>query len=220
MSKRKRDLAQAEPQPSATPYEPTERERAALDVYRDRRRARPERVDIKVVEASKGAVTLSPDHPDIRTGTALLCDSIGSGSKAFTHSLVEGLAQATAKGGLPQQTGINNALAMVQALQPQDEAEAMLAAQMAMVHQAVMHSARRLQHCDTLQQLEAHDRCLNRLTRTYAAQMDALKRYRSGGQQRMTVEHVHVHEGGQAIVGTVNHGPGGGGATSKPEPTP
>lgn len=33
-------------------------------------------------------------------------------------------------------------------------------------------------------------------------QLDALKRYRNGGQN-MTVEHVTVNEGGQAIVGTV-----------------
>lgn len=220
MSKRKRDQAQPKPQAVTAPYEPTERERAALDSFRDRGQVRPKRIGIKVVEASKGAVSLSPDHPDLGVGSALLVNSIGSGSLAFTHSLVEGLAQATTSKGELQERPLNDALAVVQALQPQDEAEAMLAAQMAMVHQAVMHSARRLQHCDTLQQLEAHDRCLNRLSRTYAAQMDALKRYRSGGQQRMTVEHVHVHEGGQAIVGTVNHGPGGGGAPPKPEPTP
>ena len=34
--------------------------------------------------------------------------------------------------------------------------------------------------------------------------MEALKRYRSGGEQKMTVQHVHVAEGGQAIVGNVN----------------
>jgi hypothetical protein len=219
MSKRKRDLVQPEAQAPAAPYEPTEQERAALQTYRERNQGRATRIDVKVVEVGKGAVTLATDHPDRKIGAAQLCNSVGSGSNAFTQSLVESLAQATAKGGNLQEGPLNNALAMVQGLQPQDEAEAMLAAQMAMVHQAAMHSARRLQHCDTLQQLEAHDRCLNRLTRTYAAQMDALKRYRSGGQQRMTVEHVHVHEGGQAIVGTVNHGPGGGGATSKPEPT-
>lgn len=220
MSKRKTNVTRPEASAPAPPYEPTEHEQAAVETYRERNRSRATRIDVKVVEVSKGALSLAPDHPDRKIGAVQLCNSIGSGSNAFTQSLVESLAQATAKGGAVQEAPLNNALAIVQALQPQDEAEAMLAAQMAMVHQAAMHSARRLQHCDTLQQLEAHDRCLNRLTRTYAAQMDALKRYRSGGQQRMTVEHVHVHEGGQAIVGTVNHGPGGGGAPPKPEPTP
>jgi len=45
------------------------------------------------------------------------------------------------------------------------------------------------------------------------AQMEALKKYRTGGQQKMIVEHVHVNEGGQAIVGNVN--PGGGGSNDK-----
>ena len=38
--------------------------------------------------------------------------------------------------------------------------------------------------------------------------MEALKRYRTGGQQKVVVEHVHVHSGGQSIVGTVEAGGG------------
>jgi len=34
--------------------------------------------------------------------------------------------------------------------------------------------------------------------------MAALKDYRSKGEQKMTVQHVHVAEGGQAIVGNVS----------------
>jgi hypothetical protein len=49
--------------------------------------------------------------------------------------------------------------------------------------------------------------------RTFTNQMETLKRYRSGAQQTVKVEHVHVHEGGQAIVGNVETG--GGAAKSK-----
>jgi hypothetical protein len=35
-------------------------------------------------------------------------------------------------------------------------------------------------------------------------QVEALHRYRGKGQQKVTVEHVHVNAGGQAIVGTVH----------------
>lgn len=35
-----------------------------------------------------------------------------------------------------------------------------------------------------------------KLSRTYAAQMEALRKHRKKGRQKMTVEHVHVHEGG------------------------
>jgi hypothetical protein len=45
----------------------------------------------------------------------------------------------------------------------------------------------------------------------------ALNRHRGKGQQKVTVEHVHVHDGGQAIVGNVQ---AGGGVASKPEGQP
>lgn len=55
-----------------------------------------------------------------------------------------------------------------------------------------------------------------KLSRTHAALLDALNRHRGKGQQKVTVEHVHVHSGGQAIVGNVN-GPGGGDAAKSEE---
>ena len=43
----------------------------------------------------------------------------------------------------------------------------------------------------------------NKLSRTYAVLLDTLNHYRGKGQQKVTVEHVHVHSGGQAVVGMV-----------------
>jgi hypothetical protein len=43
----------------------------------------------------------------------------------------------------------------------------------------------------------------NKLSRTYAILLEALNRHRGKGQQKVTVEHVHVHSGGQAVVGVV-----------------
>ena len=40
----------------------------------------------------------------------------------------------------------------------------------------------------------------NKLARTYAMQMEALNRYRGKGQQKITVEHVSINSGGQAII--------------------
>jgi hypothetical protein len=52
----------------------------------------------------------------------------------------------------------------------------------------------------------------NKLSRTYTALLEALNRHRGKGQQKVTVEHVHVHAGGQAVVGMVET-PGGGDRT-------
>jgi hypothetical protein len=94
------------------------------------------------------------------------------------------------------------------------------AAQMAAVHIATMTFARRLAHVETIPQQDSASNAFNKLTRTFAAQMSALKDYRSRGEQRMTVQHVHVAEGGQAIVGNVNAPAEGVGARKKSEVQP
>ena len=102
----------------------------------------------------------------------------------------------------------NFLLSVVRGVKPRDELEAMLAVQMGAVHQATMMMARRLNQVDNIAQQDSAERALNKLARTYAIQMEVLKRYRTGGQQKVTVEHVTAHQGGQAIVGAVKHGGG------------
>src|SRR6202040_2127433 len=80
--------------------------------------------------------------------------------------------------------------------------------------------ARRLAHVESIPQQDSAQTAFNKLARTFAAQVEALKRYRSGGQQKMTVQHGHVAEGGQAIVGNVNATREGVGARKKVEEQP
>jgi len=80
------------------------------------------------------------------------------------------------------------------------------AGQMALVNLTAMTFTRRLAHVDTIPQQDSSQNALNKLMRTFTNQMETLKRYRSGAQQTVKVEHVHVHEGGQAIVGNVQTG--------------
>ena len=42
-----------------------------------------------------------------------------------------------------------------------------------------------------------------RLMRAFANQVEIFRRLRSGGQQFVRVEHVHVNDGGQAVIGNV-----------------
>ena len=79
----------------------------------------------------------------------------------------------------------------------------MLAAQMAAVHNATMTFARRLNHVNIPQQ-DSAERAFNKLARTFAAQVLALKEYRSKGEQKMTIQHVNVGDGGKAVIGMVN----------------
>ena len=99
-----------------------------------------------------------------------------------------------------------NALAIVAEIAPQDGIEAMLASQMAAVHITAMRESRLLATANNLAQLEAHEKAFTKLMRTFTAQMEALRKHRHGGKQTVTVQHVNVEGGGQAIVGNVEAG--------------
>ena len=93
---------------------------------------------------------------------------------------------------------------------PRDELEGMIAAQLVACHNASMECYRRAMIGE--QSFEGRRENLsqaNKLSRTYAALLDALNGHRGKGLQKVTVEHVHVHSGAQAVVGTVET-PGGG----------
>jgi hypothetical protein len=96
----------------------------------------------------------------------------------------------------------------------------MLAAQRAAVHNATMTFARRLDHIDTIPQQDSAQNAFNKLARTFATQVSPLKDYRSKGEQKMTVQDVHVAEGGQAIVGNVSTPALGEGWPKKQENNP
>lgn len=118
------------------------------------------------------------------------------------------LSNAVSIGKKPDQEAINFALSVIEGISPRDQLEALLAAQMAAVHMTTMDFSRRLAIAENIAQQDSAERALNKLARTFAVQMEALKRYRTGGEQKVTVHHVTVNEGGQAIVGNVDRGEG------------
>ena len=103
---------------------------------------------------------------------------------------------------------------------PRDEFEGMIAAQLVACHNASMECYRRAMIGEqTFEGRRENLSQANKLSRTYATLLEALNRHRGKGQQKVTVEHVHVHAGGQAVVGTVES-PGGWGSTEIRGSTP
>ena len=186
------------------PYEPTPQERVAVKAYRARKEKALPSPRMKVSKHGDVA-TISPDHPEPEIGRSLLMEAVGTANPYFLDGLLGQLANATTQGGAVDERGLNFMLAVVKGVEPKDQVEAMLAAQMAAVHNATMTFARRLAHVETIPQQDSAERAFNKLARTFVSQVEALKRYRTGGEQKVTVEHVTVNEGGQAIVGTVTN---------------
>ncbi len=63
---------------------------------------------------------------------------------------------------------------------------------------------------DYVSQIEMSGNLAVKLARTFTSQVEALAKLRRGGEQKVIVEHVHVHAGGRAVVGHVTHTTGGG----------
>jgi hypothetical protein len=112
------------------------------------------------------------------------------------------------------------AIAAVQSVGPRDGVEAMLAVQMTATHAAALQM---LDRADREQpSFEIYDSVVNRATkllRTYTMQVEALKRYRSAGEQRMVVQHVNVtaEQATVQVNGGAEPASGGRGAASKTE---
>lgn len=153
-----------------------------------------------------GTLTIGFEGESSEVATLLQMADIGTTDREFYAGLLSQISCLGSHKRSIDSASSNFVLAVVRSVNPRDGLEAMLATQMGAIHAATMMLARRLNHVETIPQQDAAERALNKLARTFATQMEALKRYRTGGQQKVTVEHVTVNAGGQAIVGTVAHG--------------
>jgi hypothetical protein len=189
--------------PESSSYWPNVSERAAIEKHRIRLEAKAPAPPLKLLQ-NGGTVTFAPDHPHRDMASALLMEALGSVDADFVDGLLGHLLTASAEDGQINEAGIKFMLASIKDIKPTDQLEAMLAAQMAAVFRATMTCSGRLVGANEPRDQEIAASTLNKCARTFAILMDTLKRYRTGGEQTVTVQHVSVGVGGQAIVGNVN----------------
>lgn len=159
--------------------------------------------------------TVQMDDPADRTGRLKAIG--GSASDAFNNALANSALSTLWLKNADREDRDRQVSAMVGALTgigPQDELEGMLAGQLVAANAAAMECYRRAMIPE--QSFEGRKENLsqaNKLSRTYVTLLEALNRHRGKGtQQKVTVEHVHVHAGGQAVVGAVEARSSEGGA--------
>lgn len=105
---------------------------------------------------------------------------------------------------------VKNILDTIKNINPADHVEAMIAVQMFSIHNAIMKNCSLavnfIESTDikTIEVTNLRFNMINKLARTFAMQMESLTRYRTKGQQKITVEHLQINSGGQAIIGSVN----------------
>jgi hypothetical protein len=139
----------------------------------------------------------------------------GSQSDHFNNELADQVARTLWPPANPamREQQLTASMAALVGIAPRDELEGMLAAQMVAAHAATMECFRRSMLPEQSPEARAMNLGMaNKSSRTFGALIEALNRYRGkSSQQRVIVEHVTVHAGGQAIVGAVDSQGGGRG---------
>jgi len=105
---------------------------------------------------------------------------------------------------------------------PTNAIEASLAAQMTATGEAALMFMERATRKDqSTEVIDLNVVRATRLMRLHLKQIEAMQKLKGkAGQQKVTVEHVHVHEGGQAIVGAVSTMTGEGASSDAEANTP
>jgi hypothetical protein len=172
-----------------------------------RRRLPPVRV--KVWDANGRIAKVHPPDGEATIWWQRLNKALGTTSSDFVNaSLFQIQAAARSPWGSISELAINAALAMIEAAAPKDEIEGALAVQMACTHTTAMSVLAKLYVAfATERRVASFGSAAARLLRAYAMQVEVLRRLRHGGHQYIRVEHVHINEGGQAVISNVNAGP-------------
>lgn len=112
--------------------------------------------------------------------------------------------------GADGEAAMNVALRLLVELQPQNAMERMLCAQFIACDRAASQCLNI--GCNPSNEPESRRKYMGlgiQFQGLLVRQAEALAKLRNGNQQTVKVEHVHVHQGGQAIVGNVTQGGGG-----------
>src|SRR4051812_21690200 len=156
--------------------------------------------------------------PEARRGTLKALG--GSSDDDFNNVLANQVVQALWLANSDKDERGRQVQAAVSAMfgvQPGDELEGMLGAQMIATHGAALECFRRAMLKEqTFEGRRENLNQANRLVRSYAALLEALDRHRGKGQpQVVRVERVTVEAGGRAIVGAVSQGGDGRGTDER-----
>ena len=142
---------------------------------------------------------------EINTNVLTFLKACGTKDADLMTVLINQLSAVLPAQFVKSETHVNGALAMLSGIKPKNELEGMLAAQMVTTHILSMETAKRAMLADqtVVGVTENVNRC-NKLMRTFTLQVEALSKLR-GVSKTVTVKHVTVASGGQAIIGDVHH---------------
>ena len=180
--------------------------------FLDRRKDISPKVNSKTIEEEGG---------DVIVLLARYAEAMGSISDDFRTLIFQQVGAF--EGQVERTTLLNSCLALLNSLKPRNELESLLLVEIFMLHNAFAEMTRRLVLTDDPKHSESLVNRMDKLARSLRESLASLQKLRGqGSQQKVIVEHVHVNQGGQAIVGSVSttRQTGEGGVREKQTKTP
>ena len=172
-------------------------------------RDRPIRTQVALERTAAGKYRTPAAMGDVsKVVSVQLADAFGTTSQSFIDTSMSNLLTFFASHHREvTSTEINDALAVIDGMKPENEVEAMLLSQMVATNETAMRCLAMIGKCDMIAQTEIFGNLATKMLRTFTAQTEALAKIRRKGEQ--TVKVVHVYPGGQAVVAeTINQGGG------------
>lgn len=157
----------------------------------------------------KPGLIISLEEGKLELNHTMMEEAFGSKDQGFVDGLISQVIQMSLVAGKVDPIRLDFIGGALMELRPRNGMEAILAAQIISNHLLAMSFSRLTMAETTMERAEKLEVMTTKFFRTTTTQMEALHKLRNGGKQEVKVEHVHVYEGGQAIVGNVEKGGGG-----------
>ena len=190
--------------------DPTTEEAESIAAARAARAERKKRIRPPALETifqGPGALGIASPHSDAVGWGIQMMEAFGVDSYAVVERLMVGAGQVAPQKAVNCQADAdeaqirsNVALSFVAALEPKSTLEATLALQMLASHEASMKMSAHLHNASTRDGLTDYARMMNQTMRTFAAQVEALSKLRTGGKQQVEVRYVYVDARTQTVV--------------------
>jgi hypothetical protein len=182
---------------------PAEKAHARKILDRRAHRAGPGKIELVEQDTGRAAIQMAGKTASLAQLKALASSGLHSADALFM--LVKQLTNLEADAiGEDNDGPANEALAMLDELEPDGGAQAMLATQMVAVHVATMSSfTKALLKDQTFAGRELYFKQAAKLAAVFTRQNDSYAKLKRNGTQTVNVKHIHVNEGGQAVVGNV-----------------
>ena len=144
-------------------------------------------------------ITYGCPHNDAEGWAAMRKEAMGTRSASFaTHTFESAMGVVGKEKDAAR--AVNATLALFSGIEPRNELEGALAGQMVAVNALAMDA---MGKAATAPHPDARERFINqanKLTRTFAAQLETLQKLRTGGKQQVEVRYVYVDARTQTVV--------------------